>query len=104
VTLTRKAAGLQQGPRIRPDFMLRLAPLAGIMVVLALAAVTTPGIFSVPALRLLAFQMGILGITAVGQTLVLLTGGIDLSVGAVIGLTTVIVAQQSGANGKSLRW
>jgi ribose/xylose/arabinose/galactoside ABC-type transport system permease subunit len=102
VTLTRKAAGLQQGPRIRADFMLRLAPLAGIMVVLVLAAVTTPGIFSVPALRLLAFQMGIIGITAVGQTLVLLTGGIDLSVGAVIGLTTVIVAQQSGANGKSL--
>jgi len=82
--------------------LLRLAPLAGIAVVLVAAAVTTSGLYATSALRLLAFQVGIIGITAVGQTLVLLTAGIDLSVGAIIGLTTVIVAQESGKNGSSL--
>ncbi len=86
----------------RLDFLTKLAPVAGILVVLILAAVTTPGLYSVPAFRLLAFQIGVIGITAIGQTLVLITGGIDLSVGAVIGLTTVIVAQEGGANGESL--
>lgn len=86
----------------RKDAVVRLAPLAGIAVVLVLAAITTPEMFHLDALRLVAFQIGIVGITAIGQTLVLLTGGIDLSVGAVIGLTTVIVADQSGASGQSL--
>ena len=82
--------------------MVRLAPVAGILLVLGLAAATTPQMYSAAALRLVAFQAGIIGITAVGQTLVLLTAGIDLSIGAVIGLTSVIVAQQAGASGAHL--
>jgi ribose transport system permease protein len=69
-----------------------IAPLAGLVVVLVLAAVTTPGFYSGGVLRLVLFQAGFIGVTAVGQTLVLLVGGIDLSIGAVVGLTTVIVA------------
>jgi ribose/xylose/arabinose/galactoside ABC-type transport system permease subunit len=69
-----------------------IAPLAGLGVVLVLAAVTTPGFYSGGVLRLVLFQAGFIGVTAVGQTLVLLVGGIDLSIGAVVGLTTVIVA------------
>lgn len=86
----------------RKDSVVRLAPLAGIVVVLILAAITTPDMFQLDALQLVAFQIGIVGVTAIGQTLVLLTGGIDLSVGAVIGLTTVIVAEESGAQGSNL--
>lgn len=73
-----------------------LAPLAGLGLVLLLAAVTTPGFFSGGVLRLVLFQAGLIGVTAVGQTLVLLVGGIDLSLGAVMGLTTVIIASYSG--------
>jgi ribose/xylose/arabinose/galactoside ABC-type transport system permease subunit len=69
-----------------------VAPLAGLGIVLVLAAVTTPGFYSGDVLRLVLFQAGFIGVTAVGQTLVLLIGGIDLSIGAVVGLTTVIVA------------
>jgi ribose/xylose/arabinose/galactoside ABC-type transport system permease subunit len=69
-----------------------LAPLAGLALVLVLAAVTTPGFYSDDVLRLVLFQAGLIGVTAVGQTLVLLVAGIDLSIGAVMGLTTVIVA------------
>ena len=34
-----------------------------------------------------------IAILAVGQTFVIITGGIDLSVGAVVGFCTVIVAR-----------
>lgn len=90
--------------KIGPSAWLRrmlpqLTPLAGIAVVLVLIAATAPEMFNGSSLRLLAFQIGVVGITAIGQTFVLLTGGIDLSIGAVIGLTTVIVASQSGTNG-----
>jgi ribose/xylose/arabinose/galactoside ABC-type transport system permease subunit len=40
----------------------------------------------------LAQQMGVLGIASLGQTVVILTGGIDLAVGQLIGTTTVFVA------------
>ena len=79
-----------------------LAPLAGLALVLVLAAVTTPGFYSRGVLELVAFQAGLIGITALGQTLVLLVGGIDLSIGAVAGLTTVVVATVSAGRGEQL--
>jgi ribose/xylose/arabinose/galactoside ABC-type transport system permease subunit len=79
-----------------------LAPLAGVGVVLLAAAVTTPSLFNTANLTLVLFQAGLIGVTAVGQTVVLLTAGIDLSVGAVIGLTTVIVASRTGGEDAGL--
>ena len=80
----------------------RAAPLAGLGAVVVLAAVTAPGVFGTDNLRLILFQAGLIGITAIGQTLVLLVGGIDLSIGAVIGLTTVIVASHTDGGGSAL--
>jgi ribose/xylose/arabinose/galactoside ABC-type transport system permease subunit len=80
----------------------RAAPVAGLAAVVVLAAITAPGVFGTDNLRLILFQAGLIGITAVGQTLVLLVGGIDLSIGAVIGLTTVIVASRTGGSGAQL--
>jgi ribose/xylose/arabinose/galactoside ABC-type transport system permease subunit len=68
-----------------------LAPLSGLALLLVAAALT-PGFFTEANVRLVLFQAGLIGVTAVGQTVVLLGRGIDLSVGAVMGLTTVIVA------------
>jgi ribose/xylose/arabinose/galactoside ABC-type transport system permease subunit len=79
-----------------------LAPLGGLIAVLVVAAVTTPDLYDRNNLSLILFLAGLIGVTAVGQTLVLLTGGIDLSVGAVIGLTTVIVATQTDGQGSAL--
>lgn len=82
------------------DFGARVAPLAGLAIVLVAAAITSPSLFESASLRLILFQIGLIGITALGQTLVLLVAGIDLSVGAVIGLTAVIVAAHTdGSNG-----
>jgi ribose/xylose/arabinose/galactoside ABC-type transport system permease subunit len=72
-----------------------LAPVAGLGIVLVVAAVTTPDFYNHANLTLVLFEAGLIGVTAVGQTFVLLAAGIDLSVGAVIGLTTVIVAAQT---------
>ncbi len=69
-----------------------LAPLAGLAVVLLLAAVTTPNFYSADVARLVLFQIGVIGITAVGQTFVLLVGGIDLSIGGVMVFTTIVLA------------
>lgn len=69
-----------------------LAPLAGLAVVLVLAATVTPNFYRFDVARLVLFQIGVIGITAIGQTFVLLVGGIDLSIGAVMAFTTIIVA------------
>jgi ribose transport system permease protein len=95
------SADRRQVARLR-SVLVALAPLAGVAAVLILAAVTTPEFYSRANLTLVLFQAGIIGVTAVGQTLVLLVGGIDLSIGAVIGLTTVIVAIRSGGSNARL--
>ncbi|HLY29371.1 MAG TPA: GAF domain-containing protein, partial [Aggregatilineales bacterium] len=43
-------------------------------------------------LQILATSMAVIGIVSIGQTLVVLTGGIDLSVGSLMALTGVIAA------------
>ena len=45
-----------------------------------------------------------LGITAVGMTLVILSGGIDLSVGSVIGFTTPALAQCAPVSESSTKY
>lgn len=75
-----------------------LAPLAGLVTVLVLAAITTPQMFTPGVLRLVMFQIGIIGIAALGQTLVLLTGGIDLSISGTVALTSVVLAIATGGS------
>ena len=50
-------------------------------------------IFSPTNLELMARQMAIVSIAAVGMTIVIVSGGIDLSVGSMIALSTVVIAQ-----------
>lgn len=52
-------------------------------------SVLNPNFYSATNLRNVARQTAILGITACGQTMVILSGGFDLSVGMVIGLISV---------------
>jgi ribose/xylose/arabinose/galactoside ABC-type transport system permease subunit len=56
----------------------------GLAALLAVSAVVSPQSFNPQDLLNLAKQASGLGIVAIGQTLVILTGGIDLSVGSVI--------------------
>ena len=71
-------------------------PLAATALIFVLAfgaaALQFPGLLSSRVLGDLLTDNAFLGITAVGMTFVILSGGIDLSVGAVIGFTGVLVA------------
>ena len=54
--------------------------------------VATPGLFSAANLTNIALQVAVLTIVALGMTLVILTEGIDLSLGPVLGLCGVVMA------------
>jgi galactofuranose transport system permease protein len=73
-----------------------LRPLAATCLIFVLAyaaaALQYPGLLSTRVLGDLLTDNAFLGITAVGMTFVILSGGIDLSVGAVIGFSGVLVA------------
>ncbi|WP_020576170.1 ABC transporter permease [Actinopolymorpha alba] len=63
---------------------------------------TTSGFLTVDNLINVIEQSSIIGFLAIGLTFVMLTGGIDLSVGAVVGLAGVVsasFAQSAGAGG-----
>ena len=73
-----------------------LRPLVATAVIFAiaygLAVLQFPSMFSTRVLGNFLTDNAFLGITAVGMTFVILSGGIDLSVGAVIGFTGVLIA------------
>ncbi|MEO7414399.1 MAG: galactofuranose ABC transporter, permease protein YjfF [Opitutaceae bacterium] len=60
------------------------------------AAFFYEGFFSGRVVADLLSDNAVLGITAVGMTLVIFSGGIDLSIGAVIGFTSILVATLIG--------
>lgn len=74
----------------------RYWPLVATITIFALAyalAVTQfPALFSTRVLGNLLTDNAFLGVAAVGMTFVILSGGIDLSVGSIIGFTSVLIA------------
>jgi galactofuranose transport system permease protein len=99
-----RAAGIAASPRLaRIDT--RFVPLAvtiALFVAMATAgSVLYDGFFSPQVFLNLLIDNAFLCIVSVGMTFVILTGGIDLSVGAVIALTTMISAQLVQRNGLS---
>ena len=55
-------------------------------------AIGNPSFLSTYNLQLLGKEVGVLGIMAIGEMAVIITGGIDLSAGAVVALTSVLAA------------
>lgn len=71
----------------------RYQGLIGLLLLLVVAAVLQPGHFySTGNLANILNQLAVPGILAVGMTFVILTGGIDLSVGSLVGLINCIAA------------
>jgi ribose/xylose/arabinose/galactoside ABC-type transport system permease subunit len=91
---------VHSGPAVRAgrgapwlaEWRAELGVAAGLVVLAVLWAATAPNFLSGTNLMLLLQQTSVLMIVAVGQTFVILTGEIDLSVGSTMGLTTVVVA------------
>src|SRR5260370_33614765 len=63
-----------------------------LLLVLIVSSFVSPRFLSLPNLLNVLRQVAIVGILAIGQTFVILTAGIDLSVGAIIGLCVVLFA------------
>ena len=71
----------------------RTGTLLGLLLVAAIFGVLVGGQFFAPAnLELMARQAAIVCMAALGMTVVIACGGIDLSVGSIIALTTVVIA------------
>ena len=71
----------------------KMGPLVGLLAVFVLFSLLRPEQFPRTAnIEIMMLQTTVVGIAALGMTLVIISGGIDLSVGSVIALTTVVVA------------
>jgi ribose/xylose/arabinose/galactoside ABC-type transport system permease subunit len=75
----------------------RLGPLLGLVVIYAAFAIWGPeGFASVRNMETIARQTTVVGIAALGMTMIIILGGIDLSVGSIIALSTVVIAIMLG--------
>ncbi len=79
-------------PKIRFGFLLNLSLLGLLLLMWFALSVSTDSFFTANNFENLLRQASLWAIIAVGQTFVIITGGIDLSVGAVVGLSSTIVA------------
>jgi ribose/xylose/arabinose/galactoside ABC-type transport system permease subunit len=76
------------------EWLGRVGPFLGLLFVSGLFGLLVgPEFFRPQNLELIARQTAIVGTAALGMTLVIAAGGIDLSVGSIIALATVVVAQ-----------
>jgi len=76
-------------------------PIVGLALAIVLFAILVPDRFlSLYNLKTVATQTVIVGLSAVGMTFVMASGGIDLSIGSVVALASVVVALllKSGAS------
>jgi len=69
-----------------------LGPLIGFVILFVILSILSPQFFTFGNLRNVALQTSVNALMAVGMTFVILTAGIDLSVGSMLALTSVISA------------
>lgn len=93
----------QQTPIQRVHQVLHRHPAISPAIVLVLAAVLfgwlNPRFFLPQNLSLISQQVAVVGSLAIGQTLIILTAGIDLSVGAVMVFTSIVMASSAASLG-----
>ena len=78
------------------DWLSRYSAISTTTLLLVIAAIVAPTFYSSANLRTVALQASALGIVVLGQTVVLLVRGLDMSVSAVVAVTGVIAASAAG--------
>ncbi len=76
-------------------FFVAYGVFLALILLFAVAALITPKFFETETLAIVFRQSAQLGIIAIGQTMILLVAGLDLSVGGVIVMTSMVVAEVS---------
>jgi ribose transport system permease protein len=103
-TADETPAAQAQPAQVRRVVLFRLIGRSGLLGVLALlcilAAVISPSFLQVANLINVLRQMSLYGIVSIGMTFVILTAGIDLSVGSTVGIVAIAITQI--VNGTSL--
>src|SRR5438067_5676630 len=90
-----KAPAVTEAAPTRRRWLDVLGPFIGLFAVIAIFAIisASPAQFLSPAnLRIVFAQTVIVAIGAIGMTVIIISAGIDLSVGAIVALTSVITA------------
>jgi ribose/xylose/arabinose/galactoside ABC-type transport system permease subunit len=91
--MTAPAAPVPVRTGVRPDvrdLVARLGVWVALLVTLVVGIVAVPNFATAANADAILRQGAVLGVVALGQTFVVLTGGIDLSVGMLMGLVTVL--------------
>jgi len=91
--MTAPAAPLPGRVAVRPDvrdLIARLGVWVALLATLVVGIVAVPNFATAANADAILRQGAVLGVVALGQTFVVLTGGIDLSVGMLMGLVTVL--------------
>ncbi|MFC1442251.1 ABC transporter permease [Streptacidiphilus sp. N1-10] len=87
-----KSASWLRDPARRPGWLADLSMLPVLVVLVALLSVLTDGMLTFSNITNVFSQSAVVAIAAIGATFVILTGGIDLSTGSVIGASGVTAA------------
>jgi len=69
-----------------------IGPLIALLVITIFIAIVTPRFPTFGNIRNLILQVSLVSLTAIGSTMVIITGGIDLSPGSMIAILTMILA------------
>lgn len=76
-----------------PLFLETYGIYVALLIVLIAAGLVSPAFYSPNNIFNVLRQASILGVVAIGQTIVILAGGIDLSVGAAMGLAMIVASE-----------
>jgi ribose transport system permease protein len=88
---TTAAAGVT-GDRVR-EWVVAYGVYISFAILLMVAAIVSPEIYNRNSLFLILRQASQLGLVAIGQTLVMLVAGLDLSLTGVIVMTSIVIAE-----------
>lgn len=79
-----------------------MGPLAALLAISAFISLTTPNFLDLQNFRNISLQVAVLSIVAIGSTVVIIAGGIDLSPGSMIAILTMGLAVLVKLEGLSL--
>lgn len=94
------AAGRERGRRMLDEYRVELAMLGAFALLCVVLSVIAPNFLTAGNLRNVLWQVTAIGIIAIGQTFVILTGGIDLSVGGIAAFSAMAGGLLMTANGQ----
>jgi len=87
-TKSPNSIGVGQPPLLA--VLIRFRALIALLVVFAFFAALAPHFLSIGSLLIMAKHIAIIAVLGIGMTYVILTGGIDLSVGSIVGLAGMV--------------